>query len=288
MERNFGKIMACVDGSSYAASVCDYAAWSAGRLDAPVEVVHAIGRRETESHPFDLSGSLEFEERAALMEELADLDEKRAKIAMKRGRAIIQQARERIGSASPTLVTEKLRHGDIADAIAELEDEVRFVIIGKRGEAADFSKGHLGSNLERVIRSTKRPILVVSRAFQKVERFLIAFDGGRSSPQVVEKLVESPLLKGIPCELFMVGRPSGEAGQRLADARNRLVEAGYSVKVSTGEGEADEAIARQVESGGIGLIVMGAYGHSRIRNFLVGSTTTQIIRSCRIPAMIVR
>jgi nucleotide-binding universal stress UspA family protein len=33
---------------------------------------------------------------------------------------------------------------------------------------------------------------------------------------------------------------------------------------------------------------MGAYGHSRIRNFIIGSTTTEMVRSVKIPVMLFR
>jgi nucleotide-binding universal stress UspA family protein len=34
--------------------------------------------------------------------------------------------------------------------------------------------------------------------------------------------------------------------------------------------------------------VMGAYGHSRIRQFIVGSTTTTLLRSSDVPVLILR
>ncbi|TFF20589.1 universal stress protein [Jiella endophytica] len=282
------KILACVDGSAYGTSVTAHAAWAAKRLSLPVEVVHAIGRREAGGGAMDMSGNLDLDERSALMTELADLDEKRAKIAMKRGRVLISEAVERLKAEGVGEVGEKLRHGDIADTLAELSDEARLVVVGKRGEAADFAKGHLGSNLERVARSAKRPLLVASRAFKPIEKFLVAFDGGKSAGQIVERLFVSPLLKDVPCQLFMVGEPSGDAGGRLHEAEKRLRNAGYKVSVYTEEGDAEEKIARKVERDGIDLVVMGAYGHSRIRSFIVGSTTTEIIRRCTVPALIIR
>jgi nucleotide-binding universal stress UspA family protein len=33
------------------------------------------------------------------------------------------------------------------------------------------------------------------------------------------------------------------------------------------------------------MLVMGAYGHSRIRSLIIGSTTTQMIRSCKVPVV---
>lgn len=38
----------------------------------------------------------------------------------------------------------------------------------------------------------------------------------------------------------------------------------------------------------VDLLVMGAYGHSRIRNLIVGSTTTAMLRSCQIPVLLLR
>ena len=38
----------------------------------------------------------------------------------------------------------------------------------------------------------------------------------------------------------------------------------------------------------IGLLVMGAYGHSRIRSLVIGSTTTEMVRSCKVPVLLFR
>ena len=38
----------------------------------------------------------------------------------------------------------------------------------------------------------------------------------------------------------------------------------------------------------IDLVVTGAYGHSRIREFLVGSTTTRMIRQSKVPLLLLR
>jgi len=51
------KVIALVDGSIYSASVCEHAAWIAQRTDAPVELLHVLGRREA-AETQDLSGSI--------------------------------------------------------------------------------------------------------------------------------------------------------------------------------------------------------------------------------------
>jgi nucleotide-binding universal stress UspA family protein len=45
-------------------------------------------------------------------------------------------------------------------------------------------------------------------------------------------------------------------------------------------------IASAVETDDIDLLVMGAYGHSRIRRLIIGSTTAEMIRLCRIPVLL--
>src|SRR3546814_2711651 len=99
-----------------------------------------------------------------------------------------------------------LLSGDIVEAVAEMEEDTRLLVIGKRGEAADFAKLHLGSNLERVVRTSRRPILVASRAFRPIERFLIAFDGGPSAVKAVEHIAGGSLLRGLQCH--QMGRAS--------------------------------------------------------------------------------
>ena len=47
-------------------------------------------------------------------------------------------------------------------------------------------------------------------------------------------------------------------------------------------------LTQAIESNGIDLLVMGAYGHSRVRSLIIGSTTTGMIRSCKIPIALVR
>jgi nucleotide-binding universal stress UspA family protein len=282
------KLLAFIDGSVYSQSVCDHAAWAAARMAAPVEVLHVLGRRQVSSVPADLSGSLAADDREALLAELSGFDEQRAKLAHKRGWLILDEAKARLAAAGADAVTTRLRNGDIVETLSELEGEAALVVIGKRGEAADFATLHLGSNLERVVRSSRQPVLVASRAFRPIRRFLLAFDGGPSVSRAVEAIARDPLLKGIACHLLTAGNESGEARSRLERAAGRLREGGFEVEARIVPGNPEDAISAAVEQDGMDLLVMGAYGHSRIRNLIIGSTTTALVRSCRIPVLLFR
>ncbi len=112
------RILALIDGSIYAQSVCDHAAWAATRAGAAVELLHVLGRRDVSSAPIDLSGNLDIDDRDTLLAELAQLDEQRAKLAQQRGRLILEQAKARLLAAGVADVTTKLRHGDIVETRA--------------------------------------------------------------------------------------------------------------------------------------------------------------------------
>ena len=282
------QIIALIDGSIYSQSVCDHAAWIAKRTGSAIELLHAIGRRETDSAPANLSGNITLGARTALLEELSALDEQRAKLFHKRGRAILDDAKTSIEAAGVTEVTARLRIGDIIETVAESESVADMVVIGKRGEAADFASMHLGSNLERIVRTCSKPVFVAARAFTPIEKFLIAYDGGTSSMKAVDHVARDPLFAGLQCQLLMVGADTPEARARLDEARLRLEAGGLTVAAGITSGQAETVIAQAVEADGIDLLVMGAYGHSRIRSLIIGSTTTAMIRSCTIPVALFR
>ncbi len=282
------KITAFIDGSIYSQSVCEHAAWIAGRLNASVELLHLLGRHETGSAPSDLSGNIALGARSSLLKELSELDEQRARLAMKRGRAILEDGEAAVRAAGVEAVSGRLRHGDVVDTVAEVEADSDLLVIGKRGEAADFAKLHLGSNLERVVRASHKPVFVAARAFKPIEKVLVAYDGGASSIKAVDAISRSPLFAGLTIKLLMVGTDNTEARNRLAEAEAVLRGAGVAVQGEVVAGQPETVISERVESENFGLLVMGAYGHSRIRSLIIGSTTTEMLRSCKIPVMLFR
>jgi len=281
------KIVALVDGSIYSASVCEHAAWMSQRTGAPVEVLHVLGRRDAPEKQ-DLSGSIKLGARSALLEELAELDAQRARLISHRGRAILEDARAILDTAGVTEITTRLRQGDVVDTIGEIEQDARVIMIGKRGEAADFAKGHLGSNLERIIRASTKPVFVASRGFRPIEKVLVAYDGGVSAMKAVDHIARSPVFAGLEVHIVTVGNETAEVKKGLADASALLRAAGIDAETAILSGQPETALSKLVEEQGFDMLVMGAYGHSRIRSLIIGSTTTAMIRSCKVPVVLMR
>jgi nucleotide-binding universal stress UspA family protein len=204
-----------------------------------------------------------------------------------RGRAILDDARAIVEEAGAKDVTTRLRRGDVVETISEIEGEARVIVIGKRGEAADFAKGHLGSNLERIVRTAKRPVFVAARAFSPIKSVLVAYDGSRQAMKAVDQIARSPLFSGLAVTVVTVGAETPATRKGLDDAKAMLKAAGIAAETRMIEGRPEDVLRGLVDGEGFGLLVMGAFGHSRIRSFVIGSTTTEMVRSCQVPVLMV-
>lgn len=280
------QVMACIDGSTQAAAVCDCAVWASQRLGAPLSLLHVLDQQR---YPLsgDFSGIIGLGSREFLLEELASLDEKRNKLALEEGRMMLDAARQRAVKAGvePTL---RHRHGDLVESLRELEGDIRLLVIGKQGEDSGSEVQLIGSQLESVIRTMHRPILVTPADFRAPASAMLAFDASATSRKGVEMLVASPLLKGMPIHLVTVSSDTHEARAALDAARDKLAAAGFEVHVAILEGEVEARLRDYQAEHAIELLVMGAYGHSRIRQFFVGSTTTNMLRSATTPLLLLR
>jgi len=281
-------ILACTDGSIYATSVYNHTAWAAAKMSASVHVLHMLNPHHEDPVKADTSGSIGLGAKSALLAEIVELEAARAKVARKHGEVILEDAMTQLRAAGVEQIVADQKHGRLSDSIDNYERDADLVVIGKRGNHADFAAGHIGHNLERVVRSCQHPVLVASREFSKMERFILAFDGGSSSKKAVQYAANNPLLQGMKCHLLSIGKGSDKLKAALDEAKRSLSEAGFDVSAEIRDGEPDKVIGEAVAEDHIDLLVMGAYGHSHIRHLIVGSTTTAMIRTVQIPVLLFR
>ncbi len=283
------KIYACIDGLAKTPAVIDWAVWSALQLDAPLELLHILERSPAHSAPINYSGSIGFGAQDSLLQELSTLDETRGKLAQEAGRQLLEVARERAFAAGVTRLDTRLRHGELVDNALEMEPDAKLFVLGEHERAADASKIHLDHHIERVIRAVKRPVLVATEApFVTPKRFVIAFDGSETGRKTVATVARSPMLTGLSVLVVMAGDDTPHARQQLEDAHQVLAAAGFDVSVELTPGEPEQVIPALIKAQGAGLLVMGAYGHSRIRQLIIGSTTTTLLRLSEVPVLILR
>ncbi|GGD33812.1 universal stress protein [Sinisalibacter lacisalsi] len=280
-------LIALVDGSAYAESVCHHSAWIARRTGSKVKLYHVMGRRDGPEKQ-DLSGAIRLGARTRLLEQLSEVDAARARLAHEHGRAILEDAKAIVASGGDVEVETRLRQGDLVETITEKEDQGDMIVVGKRGEAAGLASEHLGSNLERIVRASHKPVFIANRAFKPIERVLLAFDGGPSAMKAVDYVADCKLFGGLEVSLVFAGAETPELRAALDKASARLGAAGFTPEIILRPGEPEKVLAQITTLGAHDLLVMGAYGHSRVRHLIIGSTTTALIRSCPVPVLIMR
>ncbi|GAA6202880.1 universal stress protein [Aquicoccus sp. SU-CL01552] len=280
-------LIALVDGSAYSESVCHHAAWISGKNGWKVKVYHVMGRRQGIAQQ-DLSGAIRLGARTRLLEQLSDLDAERAKLAHEHGRAILEDAKAIIQADGDIEVETRLRQGDLVETVTAKEETGDMLVVGKRGEAAGVAMEHLGSNLERIVRASHKPVFIANRAFKPIKKVLVAFDGAATSLKAVDYISRSPLFAGLRVSLVFAGKETRGICKSLEDAVATLKAGGFEAETIIRADEPEKVLAQITAMDEHELLVMGAYGHSRVRSLIIGSTTAEMIRSCRVPVLIMR
>ena len=283
------KVLACVDQSSYADHVTDAAAWAAIRMKASLELLHVIDHDPAATHREDLSGAIGFDAQEVLLDKLTYDDAAIARAAREQGRQFLSRLCARAQTAGVLEPDMRQRRGSLVEVLAEQQGDIRMVVMGRRGESSATTIRDLGRNVERMVRAIKRPVLTVTEKFTPPERVLIAFDGGSASRNAVTMVASSPLFKGIPCHLMMVFNDNNlDAGRQLETALSTLATAGLETSSYQVMGDPETAIAKAIKKNQIGMLVMGAYTHSPLRNFIFGSRTTELLRASSVPTLLLR
>lgn len=281
------KIIACIDGSLVTNTVCDYAAWFSDKLNSPIKLLHVIDKPKAKA-PQDLSGAIGLGSRETLLKELVELEERKGKIELEHGQIHLREAKNYLLEKFSIDAQSFQRHGSVLETIMGMEDDIRVLVMGKHGNETEHDSSKIGTHIENVVRALHKPVLITSAPFSPPKSFLIAFDGSQTARKCVERIASSPLLKGLAVHLVYVGNPNSEMQNQLSWAKEQLESQGFNITSNTLDGEVDKAIINYAEQHQIDLIVVGAYGHSKIRQFFIGSTTTKVITSANKPVLLLR
>lgn len=274
-------ILVPTDGSSFSDGALNYAIMLATTFSAEIEILNVVDIRALQG-PFlrDLSGSLGF----SSYEEYAPKIEA---ILRDRGNAILAGAEEKCRNAGVSVRT-KNRLGVVDSIIVEEGKTADFIIMGQRGENAEWGTGLLGSTTESVVRKSNKPVMVSPAVCKDIKNPLMAYDGSLESNKALKVAAELSSQLGLPLSVITVHDDETTAMHTLNEAAEFLN--GYDIKWTTYHlsGREEDVILRRAEEKGHDLIIMGAYGHGRIREMILGSTTAYVMRRSEIPVLLTR
>ena len=281
-------VLACIDGSTISSAVCDYSAWIAQRVDAPLKLLHNIEHQETPVTS-DLTGNIGLGTQEHLLEDLTQLEQQRSKLLMQQGKLILHAAKERVQQAGIAEPITAQRHGSVTESLIDLEDVIRVLVLGVRGEGHDQQQEKISSHLEMMVRAIHRPILAVNDEFKTPETIMLAYDGSEAADKAVEMVAKSPLYKGLTCHLVCVNKNAANAESLLQQAQTKLKTANELILISTSlSGKAELELCAYQEKHDIDLTIMGAFSHTRLREMLLGSFTIKMLLHTKKPLLLLR
>ncbi len=175
------------------------------------------------------------------------------------------------------------------DRVVERAQNADLLVLGRDGLSAGHRTALIGSTVEAVLRKTTKPALVVPQGAELKGPLLLAFDGSPGSRIAAKLAVELAGRLSEVVHVFVDSKDKGRAVARFEEARRLL--GGLSVTVreaSSTLGRPDVKIIDAAREAGASLIVMGAFGRSRITEYFLGSNSAAVVRTSPIAVLLAR
>lgn len=186
---------------------------------------------------------------------------------------------ERCQSQGIPCRTQKLA-GNPAELLVQESQRGDLLLVGKKYMPQEEWESS-SQTLYSILHHTARPVLCIPEHAVLVGAALIAFDGSLQSAKTLQLFVASGLAKGRNVHLITV---AGDASQVAARGMEFLQSHGIQVSPHLREAHHPaDAILHVADELQAGLLVMGAYGQPRIREFIFGSVTKTILRKTKVP-----
>lgn len=164
------------------------------------------------------------------------------------------------------------------------------VVLGQAAEAEDNATGLLPDLPDYVLLNCGRPVLLVPRCgrFPTVgKRVLVAWNGSPEAARAVTAAL--PLLRGAEqVTLAVLGDSADVLGESPgADIALYLARHGVTVEVLRRPEPVDpgKALLSLAADFNVDLLVMGAYGHSRFRELMMGGATRTVLATATLPVL---
>jgi nucleotide-binding universal stress UspA family protein len=220
-------ILACVDASRYAPAVCDHASWFAGRMQAEIVVLNVVEDAGAPDRPRQRRA------RSGLLEEAAE-----------------RLAHEGAPAARPLELP-----GVFPDTAMELVASSDVVVLGKRGTRTEQNRRRLGGAIGPIVRTSQRPICLVSQVFLPITRALVLLDADPGHRRTTDLVAAHPALEDLDIDVVLMSDGAPGAAHKLEWARSRLGASGAEV-FSLATQRPDQAASLYMQSRGSDLLIM--------------------------------
>jgi nucleotide-binding universal stress UspA family protein len=145
---------------------------------------------------------------------------------------------------------------------------------------------------EAALFQSGRPVLVVpyiQRAALKLDHLMLCWDGSRSAARAVGDAMPF-IVRAKATEIVTVANEAAKSDEMPgADIAHHLARHGAKVEVNrivSTETDVASTILSHAADSSADFLVMGGYGHSRLREFVLGGATRGILASMTLPTLL--
>lgn len=274
----FSRIAVGLDGSPHAESALSHALRLARAARSVVRGIHVVDRALLDGVVVaDLSGSVGFQPFLNLSGELREA-------LISAGGAILAafeaRAKETGVSFEPVL-----KEGNVSAILEEEAESCGLAAVGSRGANAAHRRDLVGRHADALARRMPTSLLVAPADYRDFQHPVLAWDGSLKSRKALALSAEVAALLDLPVRIVTASDDEDEGQALLAEAEEELR---YRRVTATGvvrKSHPDDAIFAEVGAGG-DLVAMGAHGHGRVVELVLGSTTDRVLRAATVPVLL--
>jgi len=209
--------------------------------------------------------------------------DKKARVAVDR----FEQAVKRAGISAETRTISASISG-AADQIGRMGRRFDLVIVGQPERQKSLPDEVVD---EGVLFESGRPVIFVpfiQKGGMKLDRIMVCWDGSRAATRAIADAL--PLLqKAKQVEIVIVSDKPGKKDEIPgADLGQHLARHGLKVdvkRITSPEIDVPSTILSYAADSSADMIVMGGYGHSRLREFVLGGATRGLLESMTVPVL---
>ena len=278
------RVVACIDSSPCINALAEAAAWIAQKTGRELVLLQVLDYYPASYHLGEISGVIGFESNAMLLKELAELEQKQSELALNYSNNLLDHISEMIQQKYGLTASHLQEKGDFLEQSFNVLRDDDIAIIGRVGERSAERNKPIGSNVENFIRGINCTVMTVGENFKPPTRFIFAYEYSPTCIKMMKRIAESDLLRLLQCHLLYIG----DHAEILNEPLQYLNQAGLDVVPQYRYGDVAENILTYQQELGIQLIVLGAFSHSKIHQFFLGSIATTIFRNSKVPLLVAK
>ena len=274
------KVLLPTDGSANGDIALEYGIYIALKLNATISGLHVLDVHLLQGPMLtDISGAVGLPPYNGFFDAIeTSLNEK--------ADFVINNFRERCRKAGLQPEIKKVI-GKIDETIIEESANADFILMAKKGEHFHLKEGGLlGSVAESVIRHSGKPVMITPDKFREIESMGIAYDGSSSAKKALNFSLDLSKQAEWPLTAIIITADMEKASLLSTQVEEAAQAQETDCETIILSGKEGEEIIKFIKEDAVELIVMGAYGHNRLRALLLGSTTTSVINKSPIPVLL--